>query len=125
MGDLSKNFSRSEFACKGTNCCGHSAPVHPELISALQDLRDQLNLPLSITSGFRCNRHNESVGGATQSFHTLGMAADVTCPDGVTAEDLAQAAETIPSFQQGGIGIYPSWVHLDVRTTGKARWRND
>lgn len=125
MGDLSKNFSRSEFACKGTNCCGHSAPVHSELISALQDLRDQLNLPLSITSGFRCNRLNESVGGAAQSFHTLGMAADVSCPDGMTAEDLAQAAETIPAFQQGGIGIYPSWVHLDVRTTGKARWRND
>ncbi len=125
MGDLSKNFSRSEFACKGTNCCGHSAPVHPELISALQDLRDQLNLPLNITSGFRCNRHNESIGGASQSFHTLGMAADVSCPDGMTAEDLAQTAETIPAFQQGGIGNYPSWVHLDVRTTGKARWRND
>jgi len=125
MGDLSKNFSRSEFACKGTNCCGHSAPVQPELISALQALRDQLNLPLSITSGFRCNRHNESVGGATRSFHTLGMAADVACPDGLTAEDLAQAAETIAAFQQGGIGIYPSWVHLDVRTTGKARWHND
>ena len=125
MGDLSKNLSRSEFACKGTNCCGHSAPVHPELISALQALRDQLNLPLNITSGFRCNRHNESVGGAARSFHTLGMAADVACPDGMTAEDLAQAAETIPAFQQGGIGIYSSWVHLDVRTTGKARWRND
>lgn len=125
MGDLSKNFSRSEFACKGTNCCGHSAPVHPELISALQALRDQLNLPLSITSGFRCNRHNEFVGGAARSFHTLGMAADVACPEGMTAEDLAQAVEAIPAFQQGGIGIYPSWVHLDVRTTGKARWRND
>ena len=125
MGDLSKNFSRSEFACKGTNCCGHSAPVQPELISALQALRNQLNLPLSITSGFRCNRHNESVGGAARSFHTLGMAADVACLEGMTAEDLAQAAEAIPAFQQGGIGIYPSWVHLDVRTTGKARWRND
>jgi uncharacterized protein YcbK (DUF882 family) len=53
------------------------------------------------------------------------MAADVSCPDGMTAEDLAQEAEAIPAFQQGGIGIYPSWVHLDVRTTGKARWRND
>lgn len=125
MGDLSKNFSRSEFACKGTNCCGHSAPIQPELISALQALRDQLNLPLSITSGFRCNRHNDSVGGAARSFHTLGMAADVACPEEMTAEDLAQAAETIAAFQQGGIGIYPSWVHLDVRTTGKARWRND
>ena len=125
MGDLSKNFSRSEFACKGTNCCGHSAPIQPELISALQALRNQLNLPLSITSGFRCNRHNDSVGGAARSFHTLGMAADVACPEEMTAEDLAQAAETIAAFQQGGIGIYPSWVHLDVRTTGKARWRND
>ena len=79
MGDLSKNFNRSEFACKGENCCGHSAPVHPDLIEALQALRDRIGKPLSITSGFRCNRHNKAVGGAEQSFHTLGMAADVAC----------------------------------------------
>ena len=48
MGDISKNFSRSEFACTGTNYCGHSGPVHPELISVLQALRYQLNLPLKI-----------------------------------------------------------------------------
>ena len=35
MGDLSKNFNRSEFACKGKNCCGHSAAVHPDLVDAL------------------------------------------------------------------------------------------
>lgn len=73
MGDLSKNFNRSEFACKGTNCCGHSAAVHPDLVDALQTLRDRIGKPLSITSGFRCNRHNKAVGGAEQSFHTLGM----------------------------------------------------
>ena len=27
------------------------------------------------------------------------------------------------AFRNGGIGIYPTWVHVDVRTTGKARWR--
>ena len=51
------------------------------------------------------------------------MAADVFCPDGMTTEDLAQEAEKIPAFKQGGIGIYPSWVHLDIRTTGKEMWR--
>jgi uncharacterized protein YcbK (DUF882 family) len=125
MGDLSKNFSRSEFACKGQDCCEHSAPVHPELISALQELREKVMVPLTINSGFRCNRHNRAIGGAAQSFHRLGMAADIACPKGMTPETLAQAAEAIPAFHEGGIGIYPSWVHLDVRITGKARWRND
>ena len=42
MGDLSKNFNRSEFACKGTNCCGHSAAVHPDLVDALAHQREHL-----------------------------------------------------------------------------------
>ena len=122
MGDLSRNFNRSEFACKGENCCGHSAPVHPDLIEALQALRDRIGKLLSITSGFRCNKHNAAVGGEDHSFHTLGMAADVTCPDCISPEQLAALAEGIALFREGGIGIYPSWVHLDVRKNGKARW---
>jgi uncharacterized protein YcbK (DUF882 family) len=123
MGDLSRNFNRSEFACKGEDCCNHSAPVHPDLIEALQALRDRIGKPLSITSGFRCNRHNTAIGGEDQSFHTLGMAADVACPDGISPGQLAALAEGIDLFREGGIGIYPSWVHLDVRKNGKARWR--
>ena len=123
MGDLSRNFNRSEFACKGEDCCDHSAPVHPDLIEALQTLRDRIEKPLSIISGFRCNRHNEAVDGEDHSFHTLGMAADVACPDGISPTQLAALAEGIELFYQGGIGIYPSWVHMDVRKNGKARWR--
>jgi zinc D-Ala-D-Ala carboxypeptidase len=123
MGDLSRNFNRSEFACKGEDCCGHSAPVHPDLVEALQALRDRIGKPLSITSGFRCNRHNQAISGEDHSFHTLGMAADVACPDGIGPEELAALADGIELFHQGGIGIYPSWVHLDVRKNGKARWR--
>ena len=123
MGDLSRNFDRSEFACKGEDCCGHSAPVHPDLIESLQALRDRIGRPLSITSGFRCNRHNQTIGGEDHSFHTLGMAVDVVNPEGISPEQLATLAEGIDLFREGGIGIYPSWVHLDVRKNGKARWR--
>jgi uncharacterized protein YcbK (DUF882 family) len=123
MGDLSKNFNRSEFACRGENCCGGSAPVHPDLVAGLQELRDKVGVPLTISSGFRCRRHNAAIGGAENSQHTLAMAADVLVPEGWMPGRLAELAETVEVLREGGIGIYPSWVHLDVRTTGRARWR--
>jgi len=122
MGDLSKNFSRSEFACKGKHCCSNSAVVHPDLITALQELRELIGFPLRIASGFRCNKHNHEIGGASGSFHTIGMAADISCPVGFTAQSIAAKAEQIELFKNGGIGIYPTWIHVDVRKTGKARW---
>ena len=120
MGDLSKNFNRAEFACKGPDCCDHSASIHPELVSSLQMLRDKAG-PLLITSGFRCNRHNKNVGGAKNSMHVFGMAADIKS-DRLTPKELADLAESVSAFKSGGIGIYKSWVHVDVRTTGTARW---
>ena len=42
----------------------------------------------------------------------------------VSPEQLAVIAEEIPLFREGGIGVYASWVHLDVRQSGKARWRS-
>jgi uncharacterized protein YcbK (DUF882 family) len=123
MGDLSAHFSRREFACRGRDCCGESAPVHPALIMGLEQLRALVGKPLRISSGFRCNRHNREISGAADSLHTLGMAADVFVPAGWTAQELAGRAESVPVFHEGGIGIYTSWVHLDVRPTGKARWQ--
>lgn len=122
MGDLNKNFNRSEFKCQGTHCCGHSAPVHPELIKAIQELRELAGCSLIITSGFRCNQHNIDIGGSENSFHTLGMAVDVYSKNH-TPEELALLAEAITAFNSGGIGIYKSWIHVDVRPTGMARWR--
>lgn len=122
MGDLSKNFSRSEFACNGQKCCGGSAPVHPGLITALQELRDKIGAPLIVSSGFRCKTFNAAINGAENSQHMHGMAADLLIPNGWTPERLAELAETVPLFHGGGIGIYPTWVHVDVRKD-RARWR--
>ena len=123
MGDLTRDFSRREFACKGLNCCGASAPVHPALVWGLQELRDKVGAPLKISSGFRCRKHNREVGGSVESQHTLGLAADVLIPEGWTAERLVDLAETIEVFRAGGIGTYSTWIHVDVRTSGPARWK--
>lgn len=124
MGDLTKNFSRSEFACNGVTCCGHSSPVCLKLVECVQKLRDIVGVPLHINSGFRCKTHNAKIGGKSESYHCLGMAADIAVPKNLTPQEFAKFAESVPEFNQGGIGIYTSWIHVDIRTTGKARWIN-
>ena len=49
-----------------------------ELAEKLQLIRDKVNRPLKITSGYRCITHNASkaVGGSPNSKHRYGMAAD-------------------------------------------------
>lgn len=122
MGDLSKNFSRKEFACQGKDCCGGSSPIDSRLVDALQLFRDKIGKPLKVNSGFRCITHNAIVGGEPDSQHTKGYAADIAIVDGMTVEQMRGTAETIGAFQYGGIGLYNTFIHLDVRPDGPARW---
>jgi hypothetical protein len=89
MGDLTKDFSVSEFACK---CgCGLKYPS-PALSSLLQKIRDRTGQPVTIESGWRCTKRNQAVGSkilgkqgftkgqcgdGTASAHTRGEAADI------------------------------------------------
>lgn len=120
------NFTWVEFGCRcglcGTNFSPSVKRQLGRLAVALQALRDKAG-PIRITSGYRCPRHNTAVGGVKDSQHVLGMAADIVSRT-LTPEKLAELAATIPALAQGGIGIYPSWVHVDVRTNGRARWDN-
>lgn len=119
MGDLSTNFSRGEFACKGKNCCGGSAPVNTNLVLALQVLRERIGQPLTITSGFRCIKHNAAVGGAKNSQHLYGTAADITAPKGLNSVELYHLADEIGLFD--GLGLYDWGIHVDVRGSN-ASW---
>ena len=117
MGDLSTNFSRKEFAC---NCgCGFDT-VSEKLVKALQTLRDIVGKPIIITSACRCEKQNKNVGGKKDSQHLLGTAADIQV-DGMSTLRLATLAETIPAFAKGGVGLYKTFLHVDVRN-GRARW---
>lgn len=119
---LTKHFKRAEFACK---CgCGFGlaeGDIDPRLVASLQQLRDYFQVPVKITSGCRCVRHNAAIGGARNSQHTKGKAADVKVFGHTPDEVVAVVEKYIPRFK--GIGIYPTWVHLDVRTG--TPWRKD
>jgi uncharacterized protein YcbK (DUF882 family) len=118
MGDLSKNFSTSEFVCH--HC--EEVRVSPTLINALQLLRDQVGVPIDVVSGYRCPVHNHAVKGTALSQHLLGTAADIVI-QGMPVAKMYTAAAQISLFSRGGIGIYPDrgFIHVDVRPI-RARW---
>jgi uncharacterized protein YcbK (DUF882 family) len=86
-------------------------------------LRDAVGKSISITSGYRSPQHNKKIGGAKDSQHVKGMAADIKVA-GMTPKEVALVIDGLiesGKMKQGGIGIYASWVHYDIRGT-KARW---
>lgn len=116
MGDLTKDFSKEEFECP---CCGE-AQINEVLLAALQDLRDSVGRPIRVNSGYRCQAYNRRIGGSPGSQHMTGRAADIVIR-GLTPLQMAEWADMIPGFRNGGIGIYPAHIHVDVREV-KARW---
>ena len=58
-------------------------------IMVLQPLREIFNGPLTVTSGYRCERLNKAVRGSENSDHMRGLAADITCSDVALLYELA------------------------------------
>lgn len=111
--DLSPHFSVHEFTCK----CGgqyrkcYTTLVYRKLLESLERLRTHYysKTGLLIISGYRCPIYNTKVGGAPQSYHTQGMAADI--PGIATYPEL----KALNAFAGFGINHSHKVVHVDRR----------
>ena len=122
---MTKNFKRREFDCK----CGCEMPLEVyenviKLAGQLQTLRDYVGRPIKINSAYRCPNYNDNVvKGAKYSQHKLGKAADITIQSLKPIEVYAIIEDLIDFgvMLQGGLGLYDTFVHYDIRKT-RARW---
>lgn len=98
----------------------------PENVKALVEnvldpLREKYGKPIKVNSGYRCPKHNLAVGGATQSQHMKGEAADIAPMDG-DARELERLVEII---KQNGkwnqMIVYPTFVHVSWKRFGPNR----
>lgn len=113
---LSAHFKVREFACSDG---ADPVFISPELVDVLEKIRVHFGKPVTINSAYRTPAKNKAVGGATYSQHLYGIAADISIK-GVTPKAVAEYAEKLlPST--GGIGIYSTFTHVDVRKV-KSRW---
>jgi uncharacterized protein YcbK (DUF882 family) len=94
-----------------------------KLAKNLQVLRDAIGKTITINSAYRSPDYNKKIGGVKDSQHLKGNASDITVK-GMTPKEVAKIIEGLIAsgkMQQGGIGIYPNFVHYDIRNV-KARW---
>ena len=107
MGNLSPNFDSWEFECP---CCKRVV-TKQKLIDKLEAIREKIgNLPIYISSGYRCKKYNASIGGYPSSPHITGEAVDIKVK-GKYPVNIALEAEKVAGIR---IGIYPNHTHIDI-----------
>lgn len=109
------HFSSEELMCK---CgCGGYVPNYV-LIQLLEKIRDLVDAPVTVLSGYRCPKHNAEIkNAASGSKHTLGMAADIKqfkVSNATFHTMIRRAWQNGELPELGGLGLYETFVHVDV-----------
>lgn len=105
------NFKVKEFACKDGS---DLVKIDGSLVNYLQKARENFGVPIVITSAYRTEDYNKKVGGAKNSYHVKGQAADHHTKGKVNLWEMARFYECIGCK---GIIVYPNsgFVHIDMR----------
>lgn len=120
-----KHFTLAEMLRTGTNL--PNVPTW-EVVDNLRALienvlipaREALGAPIHVNSGYRSPEVNKAVGGAKNSQHVLGEAADLTTGTKEGNKLLFQALLKVSMFDQLIDEKDFSWIHVSFRK-GKNR----
>lgn len=88
----------------------------------LQPIRDKYGHAITITSGYRCQKLNDAIGGVKNSQHLLGQAADIKCTYTTKAVLFNIIKEMIKKKEitvgqliwEYGTKKEPNWIHISL-----------
>lgn len=100
------HFKLEEFECP---CC-QEEHMDRDFLDDLDLARELADVPFSITSGYRCEEHNEAVGGVPSSSHTKGYAVDIACP---TSSHRYKIIASLMAMGFNRIGVSSGFIHVD------------
>ncbi|XBT45486.1 D-Ala-D-Ala carboxypeptidase family metallohydrolase [Pseudomonas viridiflava] len=83
------------------------------LCCVLEQVRALFNAPVIVSSGYRSEQLNRAIGGAANSQHIQGLAADFTVIKLSPRETVRRISESAVPFDQL-ILEFDRWVHLSV-----------
>lgn len=127
---ISKNFNYEEFEfSQDANelCIDNHIPsekirfsIRLLVLNLLEPLREIVQRPIILNSGYRCPALNKAIGGAKNSQHLIGEASDIRCGSALEVLHLAQIVKRheLP-FDQ--MILYESILHLSFKANGKQR----
>ena len=121
MGNLTKNFSLSEFEysetakVEGIDNKIISEDVKENILylteTVLQKVRNYFGRPVTISSGYRCWQLNNAVGGSSTSSHMEGLGVDIVV-EGISLEDVFHYIRKVLPYDQ--LILYKNWVHIGI-----------
>lgn len=126
---LSKNFSKEELTNSITakqlgisNEPDENAMFYLyQLADTLQKIRDEYGKPIVVNSAYRCPSLNKAVGGAANSDHKFGCAADIRSVGATKKENKALFNLIVNMAGKGTIHLRQiideyeySWVHISI-----------
>ena len=111
---IRKNFTKNELECPCVNCRGKGVLPTDDCLDMLQSAREFYGAPMHVSSGVRCDWHNNVVGGAKNSRHLPAHrdGADIRC----TSPN--QRFAMVHALMLAGascIKVYAGHIHADVR----------
>lgn len=137
---LTKNFSLSEFTKSiiAKNKKIDNTPSDTDifyltkLAEQLQKVRERYGRPIVISSGFRCEKLNKAVGGAKNSDHRYGAAADIHSLEDTHAENKKLWDIILKMVVEGELALRQiideydlDWIHLSVNNEFNKRKSNE
>jgi len=115
-----KYFGAWELECKCGKCDG--GEMDEGFMQSLISLRELLNEPVKVSSAFRCEAYDKSIGG--KGAHSTGKAVDITCSGSKAHRILGLAME----LGMTGVGISQRgahsarFIHLDTTEGATRPW---
>jgi uncharacterized protein YcbK (DUF882 family) len=127
--NLSKHFTTAEFEHSNTAKSYHINNTIPEALlpnlknlceQVLEPLRAHAQEPITISSGYRSPELNHAVGGAKNSQHTTGEAADIYTDDIQKLRDWYRYIQQHCPYDQllwekaSSVSLHP-WIHVSLK----------
>lgn len=128
---LTPHFSLKEMTASGTAARLKISNAPPSDVKAnlkrlcveLEKVRAITGKPLKVLSGYRCAEVNSAVGGAKNSYHLHGCAADFDPPAGLTHDEFQKKIAATPGVdfdlileEKAKDGAH--WLHFQIPRPG-------
>ena len=128
-----KYFSIKEL-CKSNTAIKNKIDNHPTpeieknltilIEHCLDPIREKFGKPITVTSGYRCEKLNKLVEGKPNSQHLKGQAADLVGDTNTKTKEIFEIAKQLGNFDQllfeknskGSI-----WVHISYKDSGNRK----